>query len=292
MTNSILVSIILFTVLITLMIVLVITAVKTNKKLKTNVGFGDKSLNIQMENDTPNRNVEIVEKPTQTALVPNTGLDEELVKQIVISSIESHILITDIFNWVIYKDDISDKIFYKIIKNECIDSFDTKKLDIQMKITQKLYKFYIENIKIKISAFIDFVKYNIDDFQAIIKKIDEFTNNFSNEEFIDNVLFEFKSRKQMIILNDKTTYIINGNKENAEELENILNEFKTKTFNNITVISNLKRTKSLLYNVTNKYVKYFTLLNTMDTLLDNILRYIFDIYFECKPAVLGNIEGV
>lgn len=285
-----LISILLFAIVIVLMTVLVIIAVKANKKLKTNLGFGDKSLNIQMENDTPNQKVEVIEKPLP--IQTNPGLDEELVKQMVISSIESHVLITDIFNWVVYKDDISDKIFYKIIKNECSTVFDTRTLDIQMKITQKLYKFYIENIKTKVLVFIDFVKQNIDDFQAIIEKIDEFTANFSNEEFIDNVLFEFKARKQKITLSDKTTYIINGNKDNAEELENILNEFKTKTFNNITIISNLKRTKALLYSVTNKYVKYFTLLNTMDTLLDNILRYIFDIYFECKPAVLGNIEGV
>lgn len=285
-----LISILLFAIVIVLMTVLVIIAIKANKKLKTNLGFGDKSLNIQMENDTPNQKVEVIEKPLP--IQTNPGLDEELVKQMVISSIESHVLITDIFNWVVYKDDISDKIFYKIIKNECSTVFDTRTLDIQMKITQKLYKFYIENIKTKVLVFIDFVKQNIDDFQAIIEKIDEFTANFSNEEFIDNVLFEFKARKQKITLSDKTTYIINGNKDNAEELENILNEFKTKTFNNITIISNLKRTKALLYSVTNKYVKYFTLLNTMDTLLDNILRYIFDIYFECKPAVLGNIEGV
>lgn len=285
-----LVSIILFTVLIILVIFLVIIAVKTNKKLKTNIGFGDKNLNIQMENDTLNQKVEVAEKSVQPVI--NSGLDEELVKQMVISSIESHVLITDIFNWVVYKDDISDKIFYKLIKNECAANFDTRKLDIQMKITQKLYKFYIDCIKTKVLVFIDYVKQNIDDFPGIIEKIDEFTSNFSNEEFIDNVLFEFKARKQKIILTDKTNYIINGNKENAEELENILSEFKTKTFNNITIISNLKRTKALLYSVTNKYVKYFTLLNTMDTLLDNILRYIFDIYFECKPAVLGNIEGV
>lgn len=274
---------------IILIMVILIVVVKFNKKIDAEANIGDKGVALKIENDTP-----AVEKEEDKLDVEISKCSSDkmydFIKDYIISVIESHMLITTVFYTVRYTNSINDKIFLKILKNEKYNEL--RDLNIDILIIQKFFKEYVLKLQEYINKYILEMlemKEEIDDINKLRSNIDKLCKLFETDTFISSTIQDFKNKGFIATLIDGEVYTVTSDKFD----DTLLLKFKDKVKkSSVELVSELKMSKTRLLLTENKIVNILSVMNSINLVFDAITKHIYTIYFECKPAVIGDSKGV
>ena len=272
---------------IILIMVILIVVVKFNKKIDAEANIGDKGVALKIENDTPAvKN----EEDKLNAEISKYGCSDKLydfIKDYIISVIESHMLITTVFYTVQYTNSINDKIFLKILKNEKYNEL--RNLNIDVSIVQKFFKEYVLKLQEYIDKYILEMKEEIDDINKLRSNIDKLCKLFETDAFISSTIQDFKNKGFIATMIDGEVYTVTSDKFD----DTLLLKFKDKIKkSSVELVSELKLSKTRLLFTENKIVNILSVMNSVNSIFDAITKHIYTIYFECKPAVIGDSKGV
>lgn len=274
---------------IILIMIILIVVVKFNKKIDAEANIGDKGVALKIENDTP-----AVEKEEDKLDVEISKCSSDkmydFIKDYIISVIESHMLITTVFYTVRYTNSINDKIFLKILKNEKYNEL--RDLNIDILIIQKFFKEYVLKLQEYINKYILEMlemKEEIDDINKLRSNIDKLCKLFETDTFISSTIQDFKNKGFIATLIDGEVYTVTSDKFD----DTLLLKFKDKVKkSSVELVSELKMSKTRLLLTENKIVNILSVMNSINLVFDAITKHIYTIYFECKPAVIGDSKGV
>ena len=273
------VSLIVIGVAICLVFIFLLIVIKNNKDLDATAEIGDNSFGLQLQNSQPTIN----EHENQHS---SLCTEYEFIKSYVMSILDSHFLITSVFTMIANKDDISDKIYLRILKNNKVDF---RHLNINVKIIQKLYKNYSLKIKEELSKLSINVKNNFEDINTVSLNIDKFCMLFESDSFIDIIIQDFKTKGFKTELLDGDSY--SASTENLDD--KIFRSFKNKIRrHSVELVTEIKLAKTRLMNTDNNIVKLLSVIYSVNSVYDAVLKHLYETYFECKPAVIGDSEGV
>lgn len=269
--------------IIVIMLVL-ICVVKFNKKIDSKVDIPDKaSVALKIENDTPL-------PPKGVISLQNVEEQYGFIKNYVLSMIESHFLLSTVFYGMQNREDLSDKIYLKYILTKTDASEEIfEYLNKDVYIIQTLVKIYIRKIQEKIEKSFKFVEDNLDDVDSIYNLVTEICSQFENDVFLTKAIAEFKTEGLKVDLLDGKQFTISPDKMDDDILQRFKNKVKTSS---VSFISEIRLTKTRLLSVDNKIVRVLSVMHCINNLCDIITKHIYTVYFECKPAVIGNSEGV
>lgn len=271
---------------IILIMVILIVVVKFNKKIDAEANIGDKGVALKIENDTPAvKN----EEDKLNVEISKYGSDKlyNFIKDYIVSVIESHMLITTVFYIVQYTNSINDKIFLKILKNEDYDKL--KELNVDVSIIQKFFKEYVLKLQEYIDKYILEMKEEIDDINKLRSNIDKLCKLFETDAFISSTIQDFKNKGFIATMIDGEVYTVTSDKFD----DTLLLKFKDKIKkSSVELVSELKLSKTRLLFTENKIVNILSVMNSVNSIFDAITKHIYTIYFECKPAVIGDSKGV
>lgn len=269
---------------IALVMILLIFIVKFNKSFNGEGSFGDKSIKLKIENQQPNTEAS-QNLQNQQAIDLDKQMDD-FIKSYIGSMIDSHVLLTSVFHTIKNQYNISDKIFLKILKNK--KAFDPE-LNTKIYIISQLYKEYSFRIKDSIILLVEELKNNIFDTNKLLSIFDSFYRVFESESCIESTITNFKS-------SGFKTELINGETISLtpEQIDNdILEMFRMRTKRSyIELLHDIKTAKTRLLFLNDKVVRALSGMYGILNLFDAIAKHLFDIYFESKPAILGDSEGV
>lgn len=274
------VSAIIIILAICVVFVFLLIVIKNNKDIDATAEIGDNSFGLQVQSSNNNQSVN--EKTHPTSLFT----EYEFIKSYIMSILDSHSLVTSIFTMIANKEDINDKIYLRILKNNEIDF---KHLNINVKIIQKLYKNYSLKIKEELSKSVINIKNNLEDINSVSLNIDKFCMLFESDSFIDIIIQEFKNKGFKTELLDGDSY--SASIETFDD--KIFKSFKYKIRrHSVELVSEIKLAKTRLMYTDDKVVKLLSILYCINSTYDAVLKHLYEVYFECKPAVIGDSEGV
>lgn len=271
---------------IILIMVILIVVVKFNKKIDAEANIGDKGVALKIENDT---SAAEKEEDKLNVEISKYGSDKlyDFIKDYIVSVIESHMLITTVFYTVQYTNSINDKIFLKILKNEKYNEL--RDLNIDVSIVQKFFKEYVLKLQEYINKYILEMKEEIDDINKLRFNIDKLCKLFETDAFISSTIQDFKNKGFIATLIDGEVYTVTSDKFD----DTLLLKFKDKIKkSSVELVSELKMSKTRLLFTENKIVNILSVMNSVNLVFDAITKHIYTIYFECKPAVIGDSKGV
>lgn len=266
--------------------VILIAVVKFNKKIDAEANIGDKGVALKIENDAP---VAKNEEDKLNVEISKCGNDKlyDLIKDYIVSIIESHMLITTVFYTVQYTNSINDKIFLKILKNEKYNEL--RDLNIDISIIQKFFKEYVLKLQEYINKYILEMKEEIDDINKLRSNIDKLCKIFETDVFISSTIQDFKNKGFIATMIDGEVYTVTSDKFD----DTLLLKFKDKIKkSSVELVSELKSSKTRLLFTENKIINILSVMNSVNLIFDAITKHIYTIYFECKPAVIGDSKGV
>ena len=272
---------------IILIMVILIVVVKFNKKIDAEANIGDKGVALKIENDAPAAKNE---EDKLNVEISKYGCSDKLydfIKNYIVSVIESHMLITTVFYAVQYTNSINDKIFLKILKNEKYNEL--RNLNIDVSIIQKFFKEYVLKLQEYINKYILEMKEEIDDINKLRSNIDKLCKLFETDAFILSTIQDFKNKGFIATMIDGEVYTVTSDKFD----DTLLLKFKDKIKkSSVELVSELKLSKTRLLFTENKIVNILSVMNSVNSIFDAIIKHIYTIYFECKPAVIGDSKGV
>lgn len=272
---------------IILIMVILIVVVKFNKKIDAEANIGDKGVALKIENDAPAAKNE---EDKLNVEISKYGCNDKLydfIKDYIVSVIESHMLITTVFYTVQYTNSINDKIFLKILKNEKYNEL--RNLNIDVSIVQKFFKEYVLKLQEYINKYILEMKEEIDDINKLRSNIDKLCKLFETDAFISSTIQDFKNKGFIATMIDGEVYTVTSDKFD----DTLLLKFKDKIKkSSVELVSELKLSKTRLLFTENKIVNILSVMNSVNSIFDAIIKHIYTIYFECKPAVIGDSKGV
>ena len=237
------VSAIIIILAICVVFIFLLIVIKNNKDIDATAEIGDNSFGLQVQSS--NNNQPINEKSHQTSLFT----EYEFIKSYIMSILDSHSLITSVFTMIANKEDINDKIYLRILKN---DGVDFKHLNINVKIIQKLYKNYSLKIKEELSKSVINIKNNLEDINSVSLNIDKFCMLFESDSFIDIIIQEFKNKGFKTELLDGDSY--SASVETFDD--KIFKSFKYKIRrHSVELVSEIKLAKTRLMYTDDKVVK-------------------------------------
>lgn len=277
-------SAIIISVSVCLLFIFLLIVIKNNKNVDATAEIGDKSFGLQIQDsDKPEDKSDDVKK---NKIADINSTEYEFIKSYMMSILDSHSLITSVFTMISNKEDINDKIYLRILKNNDVDF---KRLNINVRLIQKLYKYYSQKIKEELSKSVLNIKNNLEDINSVSLNIDKFCMLFESDSFVDIIIQEFKNKGFKTELLDGESY--SASTENLDD--KIFKSFKNKIrTHSIELVSEIKLAKTRLMNIDNKFVKLLSVLYSVNSMYDAVLKHLYEIYFECKPAVIGDSEGV
>lgn len=274
---------------IILIMVILIVVVKFNKKIDAEANIGDKGVALKIENDAPAAKNEEDKLDVEISKCSSDKM-YDFIKDYIISVIESHMLITTVFYTVRYTNSINDKIFLKILKNEKYNEL--RDLNIDILIIQKFLKEYVLKLQEYINKYILEMlemKEEIDDINKLRSNIDKLCKLFETDTFISSTIQDFKNKGFIATLIDGEVYTVTSDKFD----DTLLLKFKDKVKkSSVELVSELKMSKTRLLLTENKIVNILSVMNSINLVFDAITKHIYTIYFECKPAVIGDSKGV
>ena len=271
-----------------IIMVVMILIIRFNKKIDAEAIIGDKSIAVKIENDT-NRNISDDKKLKQIEIDKFNSFNEvqyNCIKSYIVSMLESHILITTVFYAVEFNENITDKIFLKLLK---MNGYNNNDLNIDIAIIHKFFKLYTRKIKDYVNTHIMQSKNSIDDLSKLSENIDKLCNLFENDSFVVDAIQEFKNQGFITELIDGETYSVTSDSFNNP----ILQKYKTKLKkNSLNVVVDLKLAKTQLLETDNKIIRVLSVLRCINLVFDAIVKHLYSIYFVSKPAVVGDSKGV
>ena len=271
-----------------IIMVVMILIIRFNKKIDAEASIGDKSIAVKIENDT-NRNISDDKKLKQIEIDKLNSFNEvqyNCIKSYIVSMLESHILITTVFYAIEFNENITDKIFLKLLKT---NGYNNNDLNIDTAIIHKFFKLYTRKIKDYVNTYIVQSKNSIDDLSKLSENIDNLCNLFENDSFVVDAIQEFKNHGFITELIDGETYSVTPDSFNNP----ILQKYKTKLKkNSLNVVVDLKLAKTQLLETDNKIIRVLSVLRCINLVFDAIVKHLYSIYFVSKPAVVGDSKGV
>lgn len=272
---------------IILIMVILIVVVKFNKKIDAEANIGDKGVALKIENDAPAAKNEEDKLNVEMSKYGCSDKLYDFIKDYIVSVIESHMLITTVFYTVQYTNSINDKIFLKILKNEKYNEL--RNLNIEVSIIQKFFKEYVFKLQEYINKYILEIKEEIDDINKLRSNIDKLCKLFETDTFISSAIQDFKNKGFIATMIDGEVYTVTSDKLD----DTLLLKFKDKIKkSSVELVSELKLSKARLLFTENKIVNILSVMNSINSIFDAIIKHIYTIYFECKPAVIGDSKGV
>lgn len=272
---------------IILIMVILIVVVKFNKKIDAEANIGDKGVALKIENDAPAVKNEEDKLNVEMSKYGCSDKLYDFIKDYIVSVIESHMLITTVFYTVQYTNSINDKIFLKILKNEKYNEL--RDLNIEVSIIQKFFKEYVFKLQEYINKYILEMKEEIDDINKLRSNIDKLCKLFETDTFISSIIQDFKNKGFIATMIDGEVYTVTSDKFD----DALLLKFKDKIKkSSVELVSELKLSKTRLLFTENKIVNILSVMNSINSIFDAIIKHIYTIYFECKPAVIGDSKGV
>lgn len=265
-------------------IIILLIVIKNNKKLRTGAKIGDKSFNISVENDIP------PDEMSEKALRHIKNMPEDFFNHYVTVLMETHFLFQSGFSIIENKTEIIYRILIKLLKKK--ENIDIKNLDINLSLLHNFIQKYMDNFKIElVELFNKNIKTNQSDLSKIDKLIDNFISNIETNKLLENTILQIKST-------NTTLKLMNGEEVDITEHST---KFYNKLFNTIEkrfkqlmpeLVSELKMAKTRIIYSDNNQISALSLVLTMYSLFNAIMKYIVNIFFECKPAIVGDLEGV
>lgn len=282
------VTLIVFAIVIVLLIILLLV-VKFNKKVDVDASVADKgSVSLKIENDIPlPQKLAELDKIAENRDICGESIQYDFIKHYAISTIESHLLLSKMFYDIQYSEDISDKIYLKLLKK--VESENIRDLNIKMIVIQKFYKEYAKRLHENIDKYILSIKNDFDDTIKLRNNLDALIHLFEDDSFINDTIQDFKSRGIKVTLVDGTTFASTA--DNFDD--NVLQQYKYKIKKNSPeLVNRLSVAKTQLLVTDNKMIKVLSAMRCIEFVFDAIVMHLYHIYFECKPAVIGISKGV
>lgn len=263
-------------------IIVLLIIIKNNKKLNAGTKFGDKAFNISVENDIPNNPIQNKSNHLQ--------MTDSFFEYYINTLIESHFLFQTGFGIIENKTEIVYRILIKLLKKR--EEIDLKELNINLCLLHSFTQKYLNNFKLELSRLITKdIKNNTIDLVKVSKSIDDFIQNIESNDLLENTILQMKS-------SNSTLKLMDG--EEVSVTENTT-KYYSKMFNSIEkrfkqlmpeLISELKMAKTRLIYSEDTQIKALSLVLTTYSLFNAIMKFIVNLFFECKPSIIGDLEGV
>lgn len=265
-------------------IIVLLIVIKNGKKLNAKTKIGNKSFDISVENDN---DLSINPQKLHNYI---SNMPEDFFNHYVTVLMDSHFLFQSGFSIIENKTEIIYRILIKLLKKK--EDIDLKDLNINLCLLHNFIQKYLDNFKIElIELFGTDIKSNTTDLSKIDKFIDDFINNIETNKLLENTILQIKS-------SNTTLKLMNGEEIDITESST---KYYNKLFNTIEkrfkqlmpeLVSEMKMAKSRMIYSENMQIRSLSLVLTTYSLFNAIMKYIVNIFFECKPAIVGDLEGV
>lgn len=306
--------IIFISVAIVVFLISIIISIKFGKKTSFNASHKDNAFGFSIESDNKDngndeKNKEVSSdvrqrtnnsKQTHVAniLQTNEMRIQDQLRMALFQLIRSHFIFTTGFGLLLFKDDISDKIYIKYFKRIATNKIDLNLMDINDKYIDYLFKLYVE-IFIKftermISALDQDVNgENVNIYPIKLTRfnncIEDIIKDLTEGKYAKACLTSFKSEPPEFILRDGSKYKVTAENINKDLLKEFHDKLKLAAMD---LIRDLRMSLSGITYSDMPTTNIYSILSCVIHILDSIERHLFDIQFQGKVSILGKSLGV
>ena len=263
-------------------VIVLLIVIKNGKKINAGAKLKDKSFNISVESDQP-INTEIVNKHIQ-------NISENFFNHYIITLIESHYLFQSGFGIIKNKSEIVYKILLKFLKKK--DSIDVKNLEINLNLLHEFIQKYMDSLKSELTElFNKNIKIDNLDLTKLDKNLEDFISDVESNKLLENTILQVKSSNTILKLSSGDEVDIT---ENSAKYYNKLFNLIEKRFKQLTpeLVSDLRKSKTRIIYSENHQITSLSLVIAVYALFNSVMNFMVNVFFECKPAIVGDLEGV
>ena len=305
------VSLIVFiSVAVLVFLISIIISVKYNKKTEFNAAHKDNAFGFSIESDNQDNNEKSKEIPldinqhtnnsNQTTGIPqvNEIRIQDHLRIALFQSIRSHFIFTTGFGLLLFKDDISDKIYIKYFKRIAPNKIDLNLMDINDKYIEYLFKLYVEIFRKFTERMISVLDQDINGENASTYPlkltrfngcIEDMITDLTEGKYAKTCLTSFKSEPPEFILRDGSKHQVTAENMNKELLQEFHDKLKLAAMD---LIHDLRMSLSGITYSDMPTANLYSILSCVIHILDSIERHLFDIQFQGKVSILGKSLGV
>ena len=288
----------------------IIISVKYNKKTEFNAAHKDNAFGFSIESDNQDNNEKSKEvsldvnqhtnNSNQTTSVPqvNEIRIQDHLRIALFQSIRSHFIFTTGFGLLLFKDDISDKIYIKYFKRIAPNKIDLNLMDINDKYIEYLFKLYVEIFRKFTERMISVLDQDINGENSntyplkltrFNSCIEDMINDLTEGKYAKTCLTSFKSEPPEFILRDGSKHQVTAENMNKDLLQEFHDKLKLAAMD---LIHDLRMSLSGITYSDMPTANLYSILSCVIHILDSIERHLFDIQFQGKVSILGKSLGV
>ena len=305
------VSLIVFiSVAVLVFLISIIISVKYNKKTEFNAAHKDNAFGFSIESDNQDNNEKSKEvsldvnqhtnNSNQTTGIPpvNEMRIQDHLRIALFQSIRSHFIFTTGFGLLLFKDDISDKIYIKYFKTIAPNKIDLNLMDINDKYIEYLFKLYVEMFRKFTERMISVLDQDINGENASTYPlkltrfngcIEDMITDLTEGKYAKTCLTSFKSEPPEFILRDGSKHQVTAENMNKDLLQEFHDKLKLAAMD---LIHDLRMSLSGITYSDMPTANLYSILSCVIHILDSIERHLFDIQFQGKVSILGKSLGV
>lgn len=309
MGTALSVSLIVFiSIAVLVFLISIIISVKYNKKTEFNAAHKDNAFGFSIESDNQDNNdekskeisLEVNQHTNQTQIIPpvNEMRIQDHLRIALFQSIRSHFIFTTGFGLLLFKDDISDKIYIKYFKRIAPNKIDLNLMDINDKYIEYLFKLYVEMLRKFTERMISVLDQDINGENAnayplkltrFNSCIEDMIKDLTEGKYAKTCLTSFKSEPPEFILRDGSKYQVTAENMNKDLLQEFHDKLKLAAMD---LIHDLRMSLSGITYSDMPTANLYSILSCVIHILDSIERHLFDIQFQGKVSILGKSLGV
>ena len=305
------VSLIVFiSVAVLVFLISIIISVKYNKKTEFNAAHKDNAFGFSIESDNQDNNEKGKEvsldinqhtnNSNQTTGIPqvNEIRIQDHLRIALFQSIRSHFIFTTGFGLLLFKDDISDKIYIKYFKRIAPNKIDLNLMDINDKYIEYLFKLYVEIFRKFTERMISVLDQDINGENSNTYPlkltrfngcIEDMITDLTEGKYAKTCLTSFKSEPPEFILRDGSKHQVTAENMNKDLLQEFHDKLKLAAMD---LIHDLRMSLSGITYSDMPTANLYSILSCVIHILDSIERHLFDIQFQGKVSILGKSLGV
>lgn len=304
------VSLIVFiSVAVLVFLISMIISVKYNKKTEFNAahkdnafGFSIESDNQENDGDEKNKEVSLEVNQYSNNLKSTPQANEMRIQDhlriALFQSIRSHFIFTTGFGLLLFKDDISDKIYIKYFKRIAPNKIDLNLMDINDKYIEYLFKLYVEIFRKFTERMISVLDQDINGENSNTYPIkltrfngciEDMITDLTEGKYAKTCLTSFKSEPPEFILRDGSKHQVTAENMNKDLLQEFHDKLKLAAMD---LIHDLRMSLSGITYSDMPTANLYSILSCVIHILDSIERHLFDIQFQGKVSILGKSLGV
>lgn len=301
--------IVFISVAVLVFLISMIISVKYNKKTEFNAAHKDNAFGFSIEsdnqeNDGDEKNKEVSLEVNQYANnLKSTPQANEMriqdhLRIALFQSIRSHFIFTTGFGLLLFKDDISDKIYIKYFKRIAPNKIDLNLMDINDKYIEYLFKLYVEIFRKFTERMISVLDQDINGENSNTYPIkltrfngciEDMITDLTEGKYAKTCLTSFKSEPPEFILRDGSKHQVTAENMNKDLLQEFHDKLKLAAMD---LIHDLRMSLSGITYSDMPTANLYSILSCVIHILDSIERHLFDIQFQGKVSILGKSLGV